>query len=174
MKRFFLMSLLLIAALLVAGCGMISTGEDAAAQAGEIADFTVPAGFTPEFGMNVADVLMLGYNHSDERSHIFLMQAPESANITAEEMEQQLRESLASAQGQDRPEIVDREEVPLTILGQDVTGIVGTGTDSTENEGYRVLTVPFIGKGGPAVLIFERPEASWDQAEVDAFIASFQ
>jgi hypothetical protein len=34
--------------------------------------------------------------------------------------------------------------------------------------------VPFTGDGGPALLLFQTDEASWDQAVVDAFIASFQ
>jgi hypothetical protein len=124
--------------------------------------------------MDVADMLMIGYDHSDGRSHIFLMQAPASANITVEEMERQMRDAIASSQGQNPAEVVESEEVQLTILGQDVTGIMGQGTRSEDNADYRILTVPFTGRGGPTLLIIERPEASWDQAEVDAFIASFQ
>jgi hypothetical protein len=174
MKRTFTLILLSIIALALAGCGMISTGEEAAEQAGEIADFTVPDGFSPGFSMNLAGSTMVGYDHSDGRSHIFLMQAPDSAGITAEELEQQMRDAIASSQGQSPTEVVESEEVALTILGQDVTGVMGRGTSSEDNADYRVLTVPFAGKGGPAILIIERPEASWDQAEVDTFIASFQ
>lgn len=174
MKRFYVLTLFFVAMMGMTGCGAVSTGEEADDQAGEIADFQVPAGFTPEFSMNVADMLMLGYNHSDGRSHIFLMQAPESANITAEEMEQQLRQALSTAQGQDSPTITDGREVTLTILGQEVTGVVGNGVSSSDNTTYRVLTVPFNGKGGPAILMYERPEAGWNQTEADDFIASFK
>jgi hypothetical protein len=174
MKRYLTLILFSILALTLAGCGLVSTGEEAAEQAGEIADYTVPEGFRPSFSMDVADMLMIGYDHSDGRSHIFLMQAPASANITAEEMEQQMQDAIASSQGQGATEVVESEEVQLTILGQDVTGAMGRGTSSEDNADYRVLTVPFAGKGGPAILIIERPEANWDQAEVDAFIASFQ
>jgi hypothetical protein len=173
-KRYLTLILFSIVALALAGCGMVSTGEEAAEQAGEIADYTVPEGFTPSFSMDVAGMLMIGYDYSDGNSHIFLMQAPTSANITAEEMEQQMQAAIASSQGQGTTEVIESEEVPLTILGQDVTGVMGRGTSSEDNADYRVLTVPFAGKGGPAILILERPEASWDQAEVDAFIASFQ
>ncbi len=173
MKRVIFSVLLLALILAVAGCGAISTGENAAEQAGEIADFTVPSGFSPEFGMNAADMLMFGYNHTDQRSHIFLMQIPESSDITAEELEQRMRDALASSQGQNSPEVVDGEEVSLMILGQEVTGVIGRGTSSTDDQTYRILTVPFTGKGGLAMLIYQRPESSWDQAEVDAFIASF-
>jgi hypothetical protein len=38
----------------------------------------------------------------------------------------------------------------------------------------RILTVPFTGDGGPALLMYQAPETAWDQAEVDAFIASFR
>lgn len=174
MKRFSLFSLLLITLLATVGCGMISTGDDAANRAGDIADFTVPPGFTPGFSMNVADMVMIGYKHSDGRSHIFIMQAPESADITAEEMEQQLRQALSTAQGQDSPTITDGKEVALTIRGQDVTGVVGNGVSSSDDTSFRILTAPFTGKGGPAILIYQRPEADWSQTEADDFIASFK
>jgi hypothetical protein len=174
MKRYFTLILFGVVALALAGCGLVSTGEEAAEQAGDIADYTVPEGFTPSFSMDVADMLMIGYDHTDGRSHIFLMQAPATANITAEEMEQQMHDAIASSQGQDATEVVESEEVPLTIMGQDVTGVLGQGTNSEDNAAYRVLTVPFAGRGGPTLLIFERPEESWAQAEVDAFIASFR
>jgi hypothetical protein len=174
MKHFTTLVLLVIAGLILAGCGLVSTGEEAAEQAGAIADYTVPEGFSPSFSTDIAGMTMIGYDHTDGRSHIFLMQAPESANLTSEEMAQQMREGLAAAQGQEPTEVVQSEEVELTILGQNVTGFVGQGTSSDDDATYRVLTVPFAGRGGPALLIYERPESSWDQAEVDTFIASFQ
>ena len=38
----------------------------------------------------------------------------------------------------------------------------------------RVLTVPFTGDGGPALLLYQTAEADWDQATVDDFLASFR
>jgi hypothetical protein len=174
MKRFLMFALLWGVALVAAGCGMVSTGETAGEKAGEIARFTVPAGFTPEFSMDVADTLMVGYNHTDGRSHIFLMQVPASSGLTQAQLEQSFSDAMARAQGDQAVETVETEETQVTIGGETVTASIGTGTSSSDNTTYRVLTVPFTGIGGPAVLVYQRPEAEWNQAEVDEFLGSFE
>ena len=174
MKRLTLFVLLLIAALAVAGCGLVATGDQAAERAAEIAQFELPAGFSPEAGVSLAGTTMVTYSHSDGRSHIFLIQAPGSSGMTAAQVEQSLRDSLASSQGAGAVEMQDTEEVPLTIRGEQVTGLMGTGQSSSDNTSYSALTVPFTGDGGPALLMIQRPTDSWDQAEVDTFLASFE
>lgn len=174
MKRLTLFVLLLIAALAVAGCGLVATGDQAAERAAEIAQFELPAGFSPEAGVSLAGTTMVTYSHSDGRSHIFLIQAPESSGMTAAQLEQSLRDSLANSQGAGAVEMQDTEEVPLTMRGEQVTGLLGTGQSSSDNTSYSALTVPFTGDGGPALLMIQRPTDSWDQAEVDAFLASFE
>lgn len=175
MKRIVVFSLFLVLALATAGCGMISTGEEAGAKAAQIAEFDVPAGFSPQVGMDMGGMVMVGYNNADESSHIFIIQAPESANMTTADLEQSLRDALASSGGTGAAETVTAEEIALTIRGEQVTGTIGNGTSQGgEGPTVRVLTVPFTGDGGPALLLYQTPESEWDQAEVDAFLASFR
>ena len=173
MKRTFLIAVL-ICLLALAGCGAFGSGEKTVERATQIAEFDVPQGFTPGFSADLAGVVMVTFDHVDGRSHIFVTQAPESANITREELEASLRQSLASSSAAEAVETAEVEEIPLTIRGETVTGTIGVGTSSTDNAPYCVLTVPFTGNNGPAILLYQRPESSWDQAEVDAFIASFR
>jgi len=105
-----------------------------------------------------------------ENGHIYLIQAPASSNLSQAQLEQSLRDALDSS---DANAAVDVEEVPLTIRGEEVTGTLGTATGQ-DNTTMRVLTVPFTGNGGPALLLIQTAEASWDQAVVDDFIASFR
>lgn len=172
MKRLGTGIALLALVLATVGCGLISTGESAGEKASDIATFDIPAGFTPEVGMELAGVAMVGYIGSDENNRIFLIQAPESSNMTQAQLEQSLHDALNSA-GDSPGETVDAQEVPVTIRGEQVTATEGTGTGA-DNVAVRVLTVPFTGDGGPALLMFQTAEADWDQAEVDAFIASFR
>jgi hypothetical protein len=159
--------------LATAGCGMISTGESAAERATQIAEFDVPEGFSPIVGMDLAGVTMVGYNSADEDSHIFLIQAAESAAMDQEQLEASLQQAMASSDQTVTTTTV--EEVPLTIRGEEVTATIGTGTSrGGEGPTMRVLTVPFTGNGGPALLLYQAPDAEWDQAAVDAFIASFR
>lgn len=169
MKRITVL-LLLLALLAMAGCGLVSTGESAAEKAGEIATFDIPAGYTPDVGMDLAGTVMVGYSNAAENGHIYLIQAPASSNLSQAQLEQSLRDALDSS---DANAAVDVEEVPLTIRGEEVTGTLGTATGQ-DNTTMRVLTVPFTGNGGPALLLIQTAEASWDQAVVDDLIASFR
>jgi len=169
MKRITVL-LLLLALLAMAGCGLVSTGESAAEKAGEIATFDIPAGYTPDVGMDLAGTVMVGYSNAAENGHIYLIQAPASSNLSQAQLEQSLRDALDSS---DANAAVDVEEVPLTIRGEEVTGTLGTATGQ-DNTTMRVLTVPFTGNGGPALLLIQTAEARWDQAVVDDFIASFR
>ncbi len=162
--------LLLLALVAVAGCGLVSTGESAAEKAGDIATFDIPAGYTPDVGMDLAGTVMVGYSNAAENGHIYLIQAPASSNLSQAQLEQALRDALDSS---DTTAAVDVEEVPMTIRGEDVTATVGTATGQ-DNTTMRVLTVPFTGNGGPALLLIQTAEASWDQAAIDDFIASFR
>lgn len=172
MKRLSIGVLLLALVIAAAGCGLVSTGESAAENAGDIATFDIPAGFVPEVGMEIGGVTMVGYTGADESSRIFLIQAPESSNMSQEQLEQSLHDALNSA-GSGTGETLEAEELPITIRGEQVTATLGTGTGAND-VAVRVLTVPFTGEGGPALLFIQMPEADWDQTMVNDFIASFR
>lgn len=172
MKRFFVWGLLFITVLSIAGCGMIATGETAGEKAAQIAEFDVPEGFTPDVGMDVGGTVMVGYSQPDTNSHIFLIQAPESAGLSQAQLEQSLRDALASSAGNEAVEATDVEEIPVTIRGEEVMATIGSGSGSGGT--VRVLTVPFTGEGGPALLLYQTAEADWDQTVVDEFLASFR
>ncbi len=164
--------LLLLALTMAAGCGLVSTGESAAEKAGEIATFDIPAGYTPDVGMDLAGTVMVGYSNAAENGHIYMIQAPASSNLSQAQLEQSLRDALDSSQGTTTATI-DAVETPMTIRGEQVTATLGTVTGQ-DNTTMRVLTVPFTGNGGPALLLIQTPEANWDQTTVDDFIASFR
>jgi len=175
MKRLGLFVLLLsILVLATAGCGLVATGESAAEKATQIAEFDVPTGYAADFGMDIGGTVMVGYSQPDTNSHFFLIQAPESAGMDQAQLEQTLRDALASSAGNDTAQAAEVEEIPMTIRGEEVTATIGTGTGGGGTVPIRIMTVPFTGDGGPALLMFQTAEADWDQAEVDAFIASFR
>ena len=174
MKRLGMFVLLLsVLVVATAACGLVATGESAAEKATQIAEFDVPAGYTADFGMDLGGTVMVGYSKPDTNGHFFLIQAPESSGMDREQLEESLRDALASSAGNEAVEATEVEEIPMTIRGEEVTATVGTATGSSMGA-MRVLTVPFTGDGGPALLMYQVPEADWDQAEVDAFIASFR
>ena len=173
MKRLVLFILLLSTVLGTAACGLVATGESAAEKATQIAAFDAPAGYAADFGMDVGGTVVVSYSNADTNGHFFLIQAPESSGMDRAQLEQALRDALASGAGNEAVEATEVEEIPMTIRGEEVTATVGTATGSSMGA-MRILTVPFTGDGGPALLMYQVPEAAWDQAEVDAFIASFR
>ncbi len=174
MKRLGMFVLLLsVLVVATAACGLVATGESAAEKATQIAEFDVPAGYTADFGMDLGGTVMVGYSKPDTNGHFFLIQAPESSGMDREQLEKSLRDALASSAGNEAVEATEVEEVPMTIRGEEVTATVGSATGSGMGA-MRVLTVPFTGNGGPALLMYQVSEGDWDQTEVDAFIASFR
>ena len=65
------------------------------------------------------------------------------------------------------------ETGPVTVRGQDATLVISEGVTS-EGESYRQEAAAFQGQGGPALVVISGPVESWDQALVDAFLASIR
>jgi hypothetical protein len=104
-----------------------------------------------------------------------LVQIPSWVRVDRADIERQAREAARGrTQTWDndyRFEIVG--EQPATLRGKEVTITIGEGTNH-EGDLYREIIAPFDGNAGQALLIIVEPVASWDQAKIDAFIASIR
>ncbi len=139
--------------------------------ASRIADFEVPPGYKSEASIDLGGYLFVSYSPGDGHSHIMFVQAPAAANLDQAALEQYAQQA-ASSRGYNRhtrSQVIGQQKA--TIRGQSVTLVVQEGTNS-DGEPYRSLTGIFRGKGGPALLSVEAPISGWNQAEVEAFLAS--
>lgn len=136
-----------------------------------IASYTLPAGFGDAYVTDVAGFSMVSYTGDDGHSHIYFFQLPKGIRLDQAEIERQLRENTGDKNNnwEARSEIVD--QVPATICGQETTLVVSEGINH-DGQPYRQVSGVFEGQGGQALVVFERPVSSWDQAEVDEFLAS--
>lgn len=140
---------------------------------GKIAAFDAPEGFTGDFGMDLMGMTLVGYTGSDGNSHLFLIQFPASANLTAEEMERQLNQAMQSQQtGYSNQNLKVIENREVTVKGQKTTANIAEG--SGNGGAFRQLSVAFQGNGGPALLVYNVPVDSWDDAAIDDLLASIQ
>lgn len=139
--------------------------------AGSIAEFTIPAEFSEPYATRLVGFSMVQYNHSDGHSHISFFQIPRAIHIDEVEMERQFRQTEPRENRRGKVIIKLVDEVQATIMGQEVTLMISEGTNS-DGEPYRECSGIFEGKGGQAMVIYEAPLSSWDQAEVDALLAS--
>jgi len=136
-----------------------------------IADYQLPPGYQDGFGVQLLGFRLVAYVR-DERQHIMLMQFPAAAGLSQVEMEQELRQASQHETGELRDlRVVGRQEA--TIKGEKVVLVVSEGTDA-QGQIYRMLSGIFQGRGGPTLLWMAGPVGNWDQAAVDAFIASIR
>ncbi len=140
----------------------------------EIAEFQLPAGFVPDYAVNVAGIRLVAYRPQTGSGHIMLAQIPQGISIDAAKLEEEIR-STARSRGytwfdQDM-RVVGQEQV--TIRGQETILTTAEGMSHSSGD-FRQVTASFRGNTGPAWVMIIRPISEWDQAEVDAFLASIR
>lgn len=170
MKLKFL-SLLWMACLLTA-CGIqaaVNTNsDDVAAAADEIADFTAPASYSPEFMAEINGYTVVSYRPNQGNGHLYWVQSRDAAD--ASQMEEALNE-MNPGEKDRKARLTVLETRALTVRAQEATLVISEGTNGN-GEGYRQATLAFEGKSGPALLAFSESLAAWDIETVEALIAS--
>jgi len=138
--------------------------------ANNIADFDLPLDYQPEFSASLAGYTMAAFNPGDGHSHLYLIQSQKEAD--GEMLAKSLQEFVPGlSDSYTRMTVI--ETLPVSVRGQDTTLIISENTNS-EGELYRQAMAAFQGKGGPALLVLSEPVDRYDQAAVDAFLASIQ
>lgn len=155
-----------------------STTEDpqqVAQIAAGIADFEIPAGFSKQYGIEIAGFSMVQYMTGSEDTFIFVTQFPAGTSIQPEEMMRQIRDNARNPNSSwynTDTRLV--EQKPVTIRGEETTLSISEGT-SENGELYRMLNAKFQGKGeGPSLLMIVGPADAWDMQMAEDFITSMQ
>ncbi len=163
---------LVLLSFLLAACGTDATintnAEKVISAAAEVADFDLPAGYSPEFTASLEGYTLVSYTPGDGHSHLYMIQSKKESD--GEKLDNMLYQiAPGSYDPQTRMTVI--ETLPVFVRGQEETLVISEGITS-EGETYRQVTVAFQGKGGPALLMLSEPAASWNQEAVDVFIAS--
>lgn len=137
---------------------------------GDIADFTIPAGFGQGQAVRLADFSMVTYTTADGRTHILLFQAPAALALDKDELERQM--GLATGK-EEWNEVTVIETQPCQIRGDEAALVISEGV-SHDGQVYRSASAVFEGNEGTALVNFSGPANQWDQEMVDAFIASLR
>jgi len=149
-----------------------SKPEEINASAAAIADFDLPQGFTPDYGMSLMGISLVGYSAGDQ--HIMLMQFPAGMNVSAEEMQRQMQQAMQNQKySYMNADLKVVEQKTVTIRGEENTLTVYEGKEGS-GSAFRQVSVPFQGKSGTALLVIAGDAGTWDQAMVDNFIASIR
>lgn len=147
---------------------------DVRREAGAIAEFALPEGYTPSYSFHVGGFKLVGYDPGDEHSHLMLVQAPEWVKLNVADFEDYLRRNFGDMLGWGEKEnnsIVDRRT--LRVDGRAVEFTIGEGV-SSDGTSYRSMAGVWDSPRGAILIYVEEPVTRWNQAVIDAFIASIR
>jgi hypothetical protein len=147
-----------------------ANSEEISKAASAITNFDLPTGYTSEFTAHLAGYTVVSYNPGDGHSHLYLIQSEKETD--SEKLAQMLAD-MAPGSSDRNARMTVIEKRTTMIRGQAATLVTSDGVNH-DGDKYRQITVAFQGKGGPALLVFEQPIEYWDQATVDALLASIQ
>ena len=136
--------------------------------AGGIAEYEVPEGFGAPMAAHLLGFSLVGYEGADGRSHIYLIQAPRILPLDRAALETQVAQ-VGARDLHTRLTVV--EERPCRIGEEETTLIISEGR-SGDDVPYRSASALFNGRGGTALVNVAMPAASWDEAAVEALLAS--
>jgi hypothetical protein len=153
--------------------GGFGPAPNAARIAGEIADFTVPDGYTNALATQLADFEVVGYDGPDGHSHLYLLQLPPGLRVDQADLESRLQESTGDQPGDYGFSMQVIAQQAVTIRGQSTTLVVTEGINGS-GQSIRSANAAFEGKDGQALLSFSGLSASWDAAMIDAFMSSMR
>ena len=133
-----------------------------------IAAYEVPEGFGEPMAARLLGFSLVGYEGADGRSHIYLIQAPRILPLDRAALETQVAQ-VGARDLHTRLTVV--EERPCRIGEEETTLIISEGR-SGDDVPYRSASALFNGRGGTALVNVAMPVASWDEAAVEALLAS--
>ncbi len=151
----------------------VGAGPDEAAQiAAAAADFTLPEGFTPQYGAHVMGIDLAAYGNGSERTHLFIAQAGPDSTVSREDLQKALGDLHTDTAAQNAElRVISRTD--LTVRGQPATCLVTEGANKS-GQTYREITLFFQGKAGPALANISAPTAEWDEEAFTQFIESIR
>lgn len=148
--------------------------EQAARLGHEIVDYTLPPAYREVWAMKVFDTrwVVIG---SDEQNAltIMLMQFPRDSAASQEDMQRQMERLLEQRGQRDTSGLQVVKQQPVTIKGRPVLLTVSESQPET-GPALRQVSGVFPGKDGLVMLMAMGEVATWDQAALDAFLASIR
>lgn len=152
---------------------------DAKLTAAEIADYTLPEGYTEQMGMDMLGMKMALFGAGDLKSNqgetmtIALIELPVQGG-SADAASEAIKNSASQQMGGRINDAKTLEERKVTIRGEETTLTITEGTRSG-GVAVRQATAVFTSKSDrPAMFMAMGPADAWDDEALDAFIASLK
>jgi hypothetical protein len=157
---------------------IVENPAEASAIADEIADFTLPSGYSAEMAMGFAGIRMVVIGPENfgksQGMIIMLMEYPAAFAGNPEDMKQQMEDSLAQQSGIRARNMSEVYIEEVVINGEKVELAVTEGTDDTGNDIRQIIGLFESKSGAPAMLMMMGDPNSWDTEAYNSFIQSMQ
>ncbi len=138
----------------------------------QIADYTVPAGYVEEMGMDFFFEKIVTLAPTDEHGPMIMLLQVNSPTVSREQLEEQMRQAFANqftGAGVYQP----AGEHTVTVKGQPMTLTVSESSD-TSTYAMRQAQGVFQGKGGIVMVMIMGKVEEWSWKPVDQFFASIK
>lgn len=151
---------------------MITDPTQAAQLGAEIADYTLPVGYSEMFGMRLMGMDMLAIAPNPPQPDgmvIFLIKVPESDAVDRETLQQQIEGALQQQSSFQSLKLTLDDVETRTVNGQEVAltyrkGENGAGTP------YRQVSALFEAGNGHVLLLAQGSVAEWDEQALDVLL----
>jgi hypothetical protein len=150
--------------------------ENVAKIAESIATYDLPAGYE-QIGFDILSMKYIFMMPGNGLGPVIMLaQFPDSMVGDQEELAREMERSMARQTGQGAADLQAVEQKTYTIRGQQVEAVIMEGASEIEGQSMEIrqMIVVFQGKDGTAALMFYGAKSGWDQAMIDAFIASIR
>lgn len=139
----------------------------------EIADYTLPPGYTEKAGMNllVYKMVMIAPEEQTGRGMFIMLLGAQAAGVNQEQMERQMQQSFQQQYGQQdsRMQVIGQEH--YTIRGKETTFTIA---ESDASPKMRQAIGVFDGKNGFVMVMGMGAASQWDDSVLREFLSSIR
>ncbi|MAU12978.1 MAG: hypothetical protein CL607_24380 [Anaerolineaceae bacterium] len=139
--------------------------------AASIAHFDLPAGYEPDYAVNILDYTIAAYKSNEGDGHLVWLQAPTGIMPSEQVMQGYVANNDQETMAWESSTLVSHEQ--RIVRGQPANLTISDRINGN-GEPYRSLNMVFEGENGTVLLVVNQPLALWDAAMIDAFIASIR
>jgi len=142
----------------------------------EIADYTLPPGYSEIVGMRMLGSAMIAISRDQvdpDDMLIMLMSSPGGADVDQALLEKQLAAGLRQQFSMQGLELTLDKIETRTINGEEVALTYRKGEDTFDTP-YRQMSALFNSNKGTVFILVQGTEAGWDQEALDSFLDSIR
>ncbi|MCA1554452.1 MAG: hypothetical protein LC737_08740 [Chloroflexi bacterium] len=142
--------------------------------AAQIADYTLPAGYEEQLGMDFVTYKVVTIGRVDRRGLSIMLMQFSSMGLSREQMERQMQQSFQSSFQRNVGALTPVGTEAVIIKGQPVMLTLSEGVNTRDQSDVRQAVGVFTGKGGTATLMVYGAVHDWNKAMLDQFYASIR